>query len=442
MSITRLKTITGIMTLIFGLSGCAVMHTLEEAETEVYVEEKTRDELIAEWYDKAYNTYKTEIGKTIPGERIVQKTDYGDKCKFDVWKFDNSGYTHKFYLMAYDREQHLQNSTTMLEEVSIAKNTLNVDNSNNVVSYEQEYILMGDNAYEFFMQAMWQELEEEARRLDLDEKMATRIVKDDYTISYLGNLVEPRETVPKEQEIIEDEDGYILMSAAPELFTTEELEDGTLAITGYTGTGGNKLIFPKELDGKVVSCIKQMEPIPEVAAVMVHGTVKRLENSFMNWSGLNHLIIEEGVTFIDTFTLSGTNIQEISLPDSIEQLGENFYQNNALTNYRIPAGVKDITKVFSGSSIQTVIVPKTVKVVGIEAFNNCTNLTTVFIEDGVEAIGDNAFNNCSALEAIAVPKSVQSISEIAFSSKTLFVVEDGSYAKEWAEAHEFQYAIQ
>ena len=45
MSITRLKTLTGIMTLIFGLSGCAVMHTLEEAETEVYVEEKTRDEL-------------------------------------------------------------------------------------------------------------------------------------------------------------------------------------------------------------------------------------------------------------------------------------------------------------------------------------------------------------------------------------------------------------
>ena len=63
---------------------------------------------------------------------------------------------------------------------------------------------------------------------------------------------------------------------------------------------------------------------------------------------------------------------------------------------------------FRKSNIRRVFVPKSVKSIGDDAFQNCRNLTSVILQEGLESIGDNCFRKTTIRE-IAIPKSVKSI---------------------------------
>ena len=67
-------------------------------------------------------------------------------------------------------------------------------------------------------------------------------------------------------------------------------------------------------------------------------------------------------------------------------------------NIAVPEGVVKIgTHAFEGEYCESVIFPSTLKTVGKEAFNHCSELREVIIPDGVEELGSRAFNNCGSL---------------------------------------------
>ncbi|MBR5178451.1 MAG: leucine-rich repeat domain-containing protein [Lachnospiraceae bacterium] len=55
-----------------------------------------------------------------------------------------------------------------------------------------------------------------------------------------------------------------------------------------------------------------------------------------------------------------------------------------------------------------------VKVIGDEAFKNCTKLKKVTLPSKLKTIGDSAFYGCSALEYIDIPAKVTAIGNKAF----------------------------
>jgi len=57
----------------------------------------------------------------------------------------------------------------------------------------------------------------------------------------------------------------------------------------------------------------------------------------------------------------------------------------------------------------------TVANIGIEAFQDCRNLTSIIIPNSVINIGDYAFNGCSKLKSVSIPNSVATIGNEAFS---------------------------
>ena len=69
---------------------------------------------------------------------------------------------------------------------------------------------------------------------------------------------------------------------------------------------------------------------------------------------------------------------------------------------------------FAGTEIQSIIIPKSVELIGVSAFSNCTRLNKIEIPEKVSAIWSNVFENCSALTNIKIPDSVTIISEFAF----------------------------
>ena len=67
-------------------------------------------------------------------------------------------------------------------------------------------------------------------------------------------------------------------------------------------------------------------------------------------------------------------------------------------------------------SLESIIIPSSVEVLGQGAFGGCTNLKSVSIPDGVEIIGAFTFRNCTALESVDMPSSLKSIGAEAFSN--------------------------
>ena len=126
----------------------------------------------------------------------------------------------------------------------------------------------------------------------------------------------------------------------------------------------------------------------------------------------------------------------------------------------IKDGVQRIgTNAFLGCSyISSVTIPGSVKIIGWEAFEDCTNLSKVVIADGVYDIGAGAFRGCSKLKSLKIPATVMNIGFDLFGiddfslqhSRTGFekykklleiclVVSKGSYAEKYAYDNDYTY---
>lgn len=69
--------------------------------------------------------------------------------------------------------------------------------------------------------------------------------------------------------------------------------------------------------------------------------------------------------------------------------------------------------VFRGSSVESVILPSTLKRIERYTFYDCKNLKNIRLPEGLEFIGPDCFDN-SALESVELPASLRIISQGAF----------------------------
>ena len=86
-------------------------------------------------------------------------------------------------------------------------------------------------------------------------------------------------------------------------------------------------------------------------------------------------------------------------------LPESFTKNNVTyNNYDIYSSAFAYNNV-----IKSVIIPGSVKTIGVSAFKGCENLEDVTLEEGVLYIEDQAFYDCNALKNLSLPNSLEAI---------------------------------
>ena len=133
-------------------------------------------------------------------------------------------------------------------------------------------------------------------------------------------------------------------------YTYNALDDGTIEITGYSGSAEN-IVIPAQIDGK---------------------SVTRIGNNAFEKSSAKEIVIPDSVTDIEQYAFEGcTSLSDITLPDSLTSIG-------------------------------------------LSAFKSCTALTDIALPDSLIYIDGFAFANCTSLKTVTVPASVTFIGGWAF----------------------------
>lgn len=250
------------------------------------------------------------------------------------------------------------------------------------------------------------------------------------------------------------------------------LKDGTVQIDGYNGTE-TKLTVPKKISGKKVTSIGKYAFAynKTLTQVTIPGTIKTINGAaFYYVNSLKKVTIKDGVTtiknkafydcrYLATVTMSDSvtklgdyvfascpKLSKITFSKNLASIGSNvvdntkFYknkdnwENNILyvhtyildadvNNIKGKVNIKDGTTLiadgaFSCSSksydnITSVTIPKSVKVIGNDAFSECRSLSKLTLKNGIQTIGKRAFYNAD-LKSVTIPKSVKTIGEKAF----------------------------
>ena len=116
--------------------------------------------------------------------------------------------------------------------------------------------------------------------------------------------------------------------------------------------------------------------------------------AFGGGTGLTVLALPEGVVSIGTGAFGYSNLKEVILPNSIENIGNECFANS-----------NDLEKVTLPGNLQTV---------GRSMFHSCKALKSIKIPEGITTIEQSAFHSCLALEYVWLPTSLKSIENSAF----------------------------
>lgn len=124
-----------------------------------------------------------------------------------------------------------------------------------------------------------------------------------------------------------------------------ELSDGTICLNSYTGWDAESFDIPSEYEGKTVTKIG-----------------------------------DEAFAYCK-------NLKQVTIPDTITEIGEKAFENSGLTSVEIPASVKKIGK---------------------QAFSDCDDLERVTMHSDAEC-GYSVFYSCGSLEEFTFPENMQTL---------------------------------
>ncbi|MGN0995532.1 MAG: leucine-rich repeat protein, partial [Candidatus Ventricola sp.] len=223
-------------------------------------------------------------------------------------------------------------------------------------------------------------------------------------------------------------------------FTTRTLSNGTLAITGYTGSDADVRI-PPEIGGSTVTAIstRAFEGCQSVQQIVIPDAVTTIEgNAFYGCTALTTVSLPAGL-FSLGFTeavMSSENpftgcasLSQLIVPDTLKGI---VLSDGLLSlNSEVLLGC-------IGQGSRVAVVPQGVMTVCAYAFAQCASLEQVVLPESVTFIGRRAFEGCTALTQLTIPASVTAIGEEALAGCApglTLLVEPGSYAEQWANSN-------
>ena len=129
------------------------------------------------------------------------------------------------------------------------------------------------------------------------------------------------------------------------------------------------------------------------------------------------ILEKEWKAFID---ILDENIVDINIPQNVMKIEDmTFADCTSLENIKLPEKLQEIgVKAFSNTDLKEIVIPDGTKAIDIKAFENCKNLKTVVLPKSVEYIAVGAFDGCEKVNVKCVK---------------------GTYAEEYLKANKISY---
>ncbi len=190
----------------------------------------------------------------------------------------------------------------------------------------------------------------------------------------------------------------------------------------------------KDLDGLTQIPAYAFHGLTDITSVTIPDSVQSIGNSAFECTGLKEITIPDSVTSIEDYAFCGcTGLQTVMIGEGVTSIGYYAFSGcKGLQTITIGNSVQSIDYcAFDGCTyIATATIPAnaisyisidrltTVKItsgfIGEGIFRDRTGLQTATIGEGVTSIGNSAFSGCTGLQAVTIPESVKSIGEDAF----------------------------
>ena len=221
-------------------------------------------------------------------------------------------------------------------------------------------------------------------------------------------------------------------------------------ITGCNDHSIKTLVVPNKLQGKLMTsidirafagmnCLEQTvitDGYVEIGsaafagcdrlkqAILPYGIRNIADEVFAECGSLMMINIPETVFSIGSYALAGTEIKNITIPDSVSTIGRGIFKNcKKLTSVQLNKSMNEISD---------------------EMFQECSNLNKITLPKSIKRIGRKAFMGCVALREFVIPDHVEMIEGDAFldvSPDMIIICDMGSEAEHFARKHRMKFQL-
>jgi hypothetical protein len=224
---------------------------------------------------------------------------------------------------------------------------------------------------------------------------------DDYFVFQWSTNIHPDEIeVETGNPVFQVIDGLLINDATGELVLSE--------------TGLEEVIIPEGVKSITYSAFSDRY----IKSVQFPSSLERIGAfAFDNCVMLSKIELPQSLVKLESGAFSGCfHLYEVTLPNRLEKIEPYTFSQCAISYIRIPDNVKKIDEwaFYECDNLSQVVLPQGIEVIGRSAFSGCRRLSHINFPEGLEFIERSAFSGCDHLRYVVLPNTLKWIGNHAF----------------------------